>query len=252
MPQSINNMQATWGTATQFTGIKYDVVGTDNSLSTSLLMDLQVGGASRLLVSKTGRVDMQGDLRNYASGGGIRQLSDTGYFSMGVVDDVVIRRDAANTLAQRNSTNAQTFRLYNTTDAGLTNFERAKFAWETNVLRIGTEKGGTGTARSLEFQTDGTTRLTIQAAGTVVLNANLSLGANYVIGDTASGNKIGTAANQKLAFWGATPIVQPTTAVAAATTAATGTGDVVAASTTFDGYTIPQVVKALRNAGLLA
>ena len=60
------------------------------------------------------------------------------------------------------ATSARAFNLYNTTDV-TTNFERAKIAWSSNVLQIGTEKGGTGTARALEFQTDGTTRLTIAA-----------------------------------------------------------------------------------------
>ena len=45
------------------------------------------------------------------------------------------------------------------------NYERGKFAWESNILRIGTEKLGSGTARALEFQTDGTTRVTITAGG---------------------------------------------------------------------------------------
>jgi hypothetical protein len=59
-------------------------------------------------------------------------------------------------------TSARAFNLYNTTDV-TTNFERAKFAWESNVLRIGTAKGGTGTARALELQTDGTSRWAIGA-----------------------------------------------------------------------------------------
>ncbi len=57
---------------------------------------------------------------------------------------------AANTLAQRNGTNAQTFRLYNTyTDAS--NYERGFVRWNANVLEIGTEAGGTGTARNLRL-----------------------------------------------------------------------------------------------------
>ena len=55
----------------------------------------------------------------------------------------------------------------------------------------------------------------------------------------------------KIGFWNATPIVQPTTAVAAATVV-NGTGGTVKHDDTFDGYTLQQVVKALRNAGLLA
>lgn len=66
-----------------------------------------------------------------------------------------------------------------------------------------------------------------------------------------TGTKIGTANDQKISFWNATPIVQPTTAVAAATRVA-GAGNNVTDTDTYDGYTIAQIVKALRNAGLLA
>jgi hypothetical protein len=68
---------------------------------------------------------------------------------------------------------------------------------------------------------------------------------------TTTGWKIGTATAQKLGFWNATPIVQPTTAVAASTFVA-GTGAAVQDVSTFDGYTIAKVVKALRNVGILA
>jgi hypothetical protein len=76
-----------------------------------------------------------------------------------------VRRDAANTLAQRRDASAQTFRVYNTFTSA-TNFERAKLQWDTNVLKVGTEKGSAGgTARDMELQTDGTTRINIAANG---------------------------------------------------------------------------------------
>ncbi len=62
---------------------------------------------------------------------------------------------------------------------------------------------------------------------------------------------VGNAAADTIGFYGATKIVQPTTAVAAATTVA-GSGTAVTEDSTFDGYTIAKVVKALRNLGLLA
>jgi hypothetical protein len=58
-------------------------------------------------------------------------------------------------------------------------------------------------------------------------------------------------ATQKLGLFGASPVVQPTTAVAAATFVA-GAGTAVNDASTFDGYTIKQVVKALRTLGMLA
>jgi len=67
----------------------------------------------------------------------------------------------------------------------------------------------------------------------------------------ASGTKIGISTTQKIGFWNKTPIVQPTTAVAASTFVA-NTSAILNDTATFDGYTIGQVVKALRNTGILA
>jgi hypothetical protein len=68
---------------------------------------------------------------------------------------------------------------------------------------------------------------------------------------TSTGSKIGTAADQKIGFWNAAPIVQPTTGVAAAAFVQNG-GNAINDASTLDGYTLLQVVKALRNVGMLA
>ena len=68
---------------------------------------------------------------------------------------------------------------------------------------------------------------------------------------TTTGTKIGYATNQKLSFWNKTPIIQPTTGVAAAAFVANA-GTAVNDASTFGGYTIRQVVQALQNIGLLA
>jgi hypothetical protein len=81
-------------------------------------------------------------------------------------------------------------------------------------------------------------------------NIGLDDANNIQIG-TTTGTKIGTATNQKIGFWNATPIVQPTTSVAAATLTGGG-GATITDTDTFDGYTLKQIVKALRNSGLLA
>lgn len=84
------------------------------------------------------------------------------------------------------------------------------------------------------------------AVGTVTMaEAN-----NFALG-TTTGTKWGTATSQKQAWWNATPIVQPTTAIVAATFVANSSA-IANDTATFDGYTIGQVVKALRNEGLLA
>jgi len=265
---------------------------------------------------------------------------------------------AGGVISQSYGTTSQSYHIYNTF-TNSSNYERGKIAWESNVLRIGTEKAGTGSARALELQTDGTTRLTIGSAGNctnvgtftnqygatvndavsissvgtlfggtnsegvkfqlvcaanadslrlastsfigfnsvgnlnsgsidtqlrrnaagqldvrgdsglrvrnlansadaditakaATFSGNVTVSAVNLVTDTTTGTKIGTATTQKLGLWNATPIEQPTTAVGSATVASPGGGSTIKTDDTFDGYTIQQVVKALRNFGLLA
>jgi hypothetical protein len=58
-------------------------------------------------------------------------------------------------------------------------------------------------------------------------------------------------AGVKMGLFGTNPVVQPTTASAAATFVA-GAGTAVNDASTFDGYTLKQIVKALRTIGALA
>ena len=94
---------------------------------------------------------------------------------------------------------------------------------------------------------------TLTASGLITANGGITLGdAQNIAFGTTTGTKIGAATTQKLAFWNTTPIVQPTTAIAGATVVHAGGGTAIKTDDTFDGYTLAQVVKALRNAGLLA
>lgn len=99
-------------------------------------------------------------LYSFISGASIFQVVATGAFInsntlthgffLGASGDVALSRDAADILAQRRSTNAQAFRLYNTfTDAS--NYERYGVRWSSNVLILGTENAGTGTARGMQI-----------------------------------------------------------------------------------------------------
>ena len=105
---------------------------------------------------------------------GVRLINSGAFFwssasqvNQNATSDLYLYRDAAGILAQHNGTNAQTLRVYNTYTS-TTSFERGKLEWASNVFRIGTEKGNAGgSARAMEFQTDGATRLTIGTSGTV-------------------------------------------------------------------------------------
>jgi hypothetical protein len=161
------------------------------------LLDLQVNGTSQASATSGGRflsnsIIAYASAANTTTGLGFRgnitvlysantaiceattaEFRTGGYFSWGSsgagsVSDVRLYRDAAGVLAQYNGTNAQTTRVYNTFTSA-TNFERAKLQWDTNVLKVGTEKGADGgTARDMELQTDGTTRITLKANGAIL------------------------------------------------------------------------------------
>jgi hypothetical protein len=143
---------------------------------------------------------------------------------------------------------------------GMTNTGGALFVYAGNsndfVQRIINTSGTaiidfrtTGNGSMMEFKNSaGAVGLTIKGGTTDAL----------VFGDlrdigfgTGTGTKIGYATNQKFAFWNKTPIVQPTTAIASATLVGGG-GTTLTSTDTFGGYTLQQVVQALRNIGILA
>lgn len=89
-----------------------------------------------------------------------RALAVTGGVSIGSSDafsistDVLLRRDAANTLALRNGTAAQAFNVYRTfTDAS--NYERGTIKWNSNTLEVCSERAGTGAARDMKIYASG-------------------------------------------------------------------------------------------------
>jgi hypothetical protein len=177
--QPILDVSQTWNNAAvTFAGIKANITDTASAAG-SLLLDLQVGSASLFNVTKTG--DLRKGTQTILSYGVIDaytvEVPDAGFragtasgkifvgnfglvtniFGMsanvpnrGTVPDVYLERDAANTFSQRNGTNAQTFRLYNTyTDAS--NYERLALTWDSNVAKIQPEAAGTGTLRNLQI-----------------------------------------------------------------------------------------------------
>ena len=185
------DLSGTWNTSGIARGILLNVTDTA-SAATSRLLDLQTAGTSRFSINKAGTIDFAGNQAAISglglSTGGLGnavQLTANGTANLLVANgrvnllsgtvfgwvsganlqsaaDTILARDSANTLALRNGGTAGTpapnaFRVYNYTDAGLTNFERGFMRWNSNVLEIGTEAGGTGTGRNLNIVTAGTT-----------------------------------------------------------------------------------------------
>lgn len=108
------------------------------------------------------------------------------------------------------------------------------------------------TANSVEFnfnEATSTIRLA-KSADSWINTAN-----NFGIGTNTPSAKLdvngSTFLNGNLGVFGTTPIAQPTTAIIAPAPVAVG-GVNVQTNDTFEGYTLSQVVKALRNLGILA
>lgn len=125
----------------------------------------------------------------------------------------------------------------------------------TEQLRLGYDASNymsttIGSTGSVTLALTGTSPIFTFSQG-VTINGLLTLSAQNLATDTTTGMKIGTTTGQKIAFWNKTPIVQPTTAYTAATFVV-GAGTAVNDASTFDGYTLKQVVAALRGEGLLA
>jgi hypothetical protein len=170
------------------------------------------------------------------------------------------------------------------TNATITNNYAAGFSGRVNILSdtatimIGSQVGSTARgAIYINQATPSTTNFALsahQTTGQTYINGLTGVaflfagGIQWIISDklatfgggltnydfafsSTNGTKLGTATTQKIGFWNATPIVQPTTAVAAATVVS-GTGGNVKHDDTFDGYTLEKIVRALRTIGLLA
>ena len=103
-----------------------------------------------------------------------------------------LERDAINALGIRNSTAAQTLNVYGTYTSS-TNFERLTLAASSLGGVIGHYAGGGGgVARDLLFQTSGTTRMTIAAAGSVNVAGHFSAATKSFLIDhpTQEGKKL--------------------------------------------------------------
>jgi hypothetical protein len=97
----------------------------------------------------------------------------------------------------------------------------------------------------------------LTVAGTTTLNSTVTLAdAVNIVLNTTTGSKIGTATTQKLGFYNATPIVQPTSPGLTAPST-TGSGTTLFQTTKFNGgagteYSVADIVKVLKNLGLIA
>jgi hypothetical protein len=219
----------TWNdAAVAFTAFKVNATST-NSASGSLLLDLQAGGVSQFSVTKAGSllgktetnlfsqnaVNINGALYGSQIIGIANQLlinmanisigislgadypiswspngGSPNYATLNTVD-VQLRRDAANTLALRNSTAAQTFNVYGTYTSGSA-YARLAIACDTSGnATLTTQSTGTAGTVSINGVPVGRGKNSIStniAIGTNALNSITSGTDNIAIGTNAQLN----------------------------------------------------------------
>jgi hypothetical protein len=171
------SLAQTWNAGgVTFTGLLFNATNTA-SAAASKLLDLQTDGVTRFAVghaaaapyiltaAQTGTERFR--VASQSSGASVEIYSAglTSFLGFGTPGstDTNLFRDAANTLALRNSTNAQTFRVYKTyTDAS--NYERGVAQWDSTVFEFGTEAAGTGTIRNTRVKTAGAAAILFQTS----------------------------------------------------------------------------------------
>jgi hypothetical protein len=194
--QSLVDLATTWNTSGLPTAIKLNVVDTASNAA-SLFLDFQQSSVSRFSVTKDGSVTATtkfqiGTATNAGIGSNKLCLSNIGSLqwtanaSAFTAADLLLARDAANTLAQRNGVNPQAFRIYGTYTDG-SNFERAAINTGADYAEFAAETAGTG-------DDDLDVRLTPAGAGkvrfgTVTVNADAPV-TGYVTIKDAAGNAV--------------------------------------------------------------
>ena len=167
------DLSATWnGGAVTFTGFKFNVTDTA-SATASVLLDLQVGGTSKVKIRKDGRVQFGTAGQEFEASGSYRFLIGStvvrcaisdgftvgagGFFrftsdasAVAGTPDISFHRLSAGNLEQRAATVAQSFLLYRTwSDAS--NYQRLTKTWSTSTAVIHNEGAGTGADGSIAF-----------------------------------------------------------------------------------------------------
>lgn len=165
--------------------------------------------------------------------------------------------DAASTNAQTSANAAQS-----TANTAVTNAATAQSAADDAQTDATSALSQISTLSAIQY-------LTLAASGALANERVITAGAGVKFTDAGAGGALTVAldsnvslkdslsativqvADGALGLYGATPVAQSTTGAAAATFVANA-GTAVNDASTFDGYTLKQVVKALRSLGILA
>jgi hypothetical protein len=239
----LSALTATWNASgTTFTGIKLNVQDTASAAG-SLLLDLQVGAVSQFKVGKGGVVSVGSTLElGHASdttlaraSAGVVTIEGNTVYTSGNLPGTSITWTAAQTFGASGN------KLKSDQSAFLYSTAADTLRWIVGIRNditgntedyIFYNSSLASTACTIDLTNDEflfrvapkvSTNIVFHAGnlpGTAITwTANQTLSDVNIVLGTTTGTKIGTATNQKLAFFNATPVVQPT-AVADATDAA--------------------------------
>ena len=142
--------------------------------------------------SKAGIINFSPSNFTYGTGAAAAHRTALGAGATGSALFTAATPAAARTTLELGSTNTPTFGGLDLLTAGTTtlnvynslsgaNFERMSFRWASNIARIGTAKGGTGTARDLTLETDGTERVRVLSTGSVGIGTTAPTAALHVV-----------------------------------------------------------------------
>jgi hypothetical protein len=269
----IFNLTDTWNAgATTFTAIKMDVTDTA-SASASLLLDLQVGGASQFKVGKTGTVTFSNSVVFSISGGvdfATNSVFRSGAIAFGASSDAIIARAAAASLRlgapDAAAPVAQTLGVQSVV-AGTTNTAG------TNFTIKGSAGTGTGAGGSIIFQvapagSSGTAQNAFSTALTIATTAitaqnhllfsadnTYDIGASgatrprnvFVAGDVTAAGAVVAGATQKFQVSGRLNYSAPAAGVARIETTS-GTAAVL----NIRSYTVANLPSAVTYSGSIA
>lgn len=226
------------GISTSSPNAKLTVTGTANvsgnvviggSLSVANLTSSGLITATSFRASNDARFGTNSGYTTYIIGNGIDTIATQGSF-VGLKSDVVfgwgsgspsnpdaaLVREAADTIAQRRSTNAQTKRIYGTfTDAS--NYERLSLSANSTAAYVQAQEAGTGIARDLYIGANNTTNMIVAANGNIGVNTTsptqiLTVNGSILVTNTSSFIGVGTSThgalyNRKLSLDDGTEIV---------------------------------------------
>ena len=187
------NIEQTWnGAGVNFIAAQINAVRPSGSSSSAdaELLRLSENGTEVFRFRRTGQI-VAGNLTLTATTGNMSLGTSNVWFG-GQGSSPALIQGSSTALELRNGTANMDFRIYGqfTTTS---NFERLSLKYNSTAtaFQIGTEKGSGGSARPLEFQTDGVTRMTLQANGfAAVFTGRIQSGVIQCpnIGTVADGN----------------------------------------------------------------